>query len=460
MESVGLRGSTCVVHNDRMPSTRVRPLVMEGAAPYVLAVAVTQVVGHASRRIELGQGDGSLLPALIFLIGSAATVVLWLRCESSGRRPALLGAFLALAMALSTAALLRAALRHESVALDAVLAVGLVLMVWVKPPSSTDARRIVDGLAWIFAVTALAALALEASGVLASWYGDGIEGIATRDFDSSYYWLPLQGPLGIDGRWAGPFEHPNHAGPAGAFLLVVGVARGGRRSWVFIAVGLLVLVLTASRTSAIAALLGTTTALLVMWSARRRSLSPSIPVLAFATPAALLALLGVTAGKAGSVAEEGSQLSSIVSSTASLMGRTEVWGAYWRLWQESPLVGVSKDRVLEAVDAGVIPPWARGSAHNLLLDYLARSGILGTVLLLACLTVVAVMAARSARRGQPIALGLIVILATCSITEVLIYWQTLATSTLILWAAVFASLEQGQVVEGTSSRDPVSAVGD
>ena len=38
-------------------------------------------------------------------------------------------------------------------------------------------------------------------------------------------------PLGLDGRWAGPFAHPNMAGPVGGFLIVVGLCRRGLLQW-------------------------------------------------------------------------------------------------------------------------------------------------------------------------------------------------------------------------------------
>jgi O-antigen ligase len=84
------------------------------------------------------------------------------------------------------------------------------------------------------------------------------------------------------------------------------------------------------------------------------------------------------------------------------------------------------------------------------LDYLARTGIVGTALLLTCLAVVAVMAVGAARRGSPIAIGLVVVLAACAVTEVLINWEFLATSTVILWVAAIASLDREASGEQTS----------
>ena len=82
-----------------------------------------------------------------------------------------------------------------------------------------------DVFAWAVVGFSAFTLALESAGVIPYWnLGDPAAMIAN---ERAAYFLPLADVFGIEGRWSGPFAHPNLAGPAGGFLLILGATRRG-----------------------------------------------------------------------------------------------------------------------------------------------------------------------------------------------------------------------------------------
>jgi O-antigen ligase len=315
----------------------------------------------------------------------------------------------------------------------------LLLLIWVKPPDGAAGKRIVDAMAAILVAAVVLTLVLESAGTTLSWYqlyppfDDFIES------DNAGYWLPLAEPLGLDGRWAGPFPHPNMAGPVGGFLIVVGLCRRGWLQWAAIVTGVLVLVLTSSRTSTIAALVG---AVVVLVAAAFRNWPRSWLSRAalLGTPVLIAALLLGTAAyttPAGAVTSTGVSLEQF----SSLSGRTSIWPVYLRIWQESLWFGVPEGRIMNALQSGELPGWAI-TAHNLPLDTLVRFGILGGLLVAVALGVAAVMALRAAAGGRSVGLGTLAVIFTSGLTEALVFWRILTASTILLFLAVLASVPE------------------
>lgn len=64
--------------------------------------------------------------------------------------------------------------------------------------------------------------------------------------------LPLSGYLGLEGRWPGPFGYNSKTGFISTLLILIGLARWSMSRVIFIVVGVLRVLLTGGRGSALA----------------------------------------------------------------------------------------------------------------------------------------------------------------------------------------------------------------
>jgi hypothetical protein len=357
-----------------------------------------------------------------YLVGLAASVAFWALYRPPAGPPRLFRWFLLLMALLWVVEIGRRLATGAEASILWVAPALLLIMLWTKPPDSGGARETADTVGWIFIGAVAVSVLLESAGVFRSWYEVYEVSATTPGGDRAAYWLPFASALGLDGRWAGPFFHPNHAGPVGAFLLVLGLCRTGSLRWATLGTGAGVLLLTASRTSMLAAVAGCA-AVAAAWWLRRESRWPRwAKAIAIAVPVVGLALV-------------------VIGDNWGFTGRTVIWPVYANLWMESPLVGIPDARIGEAVATGALPGWA-ATAHNLLLDSLVRFGIAGTAVVVAALVVAAILSVRAAARGAYLSLGLMAVILVCGVTEALLVWRALATSTIILVVAVIASLEK------------------
>ena len=301
-----------------------------------------------------------------------------------------------------TLSLVRSPIPQPSALLTGIL----VVLVWAKPPSASSASRALDVLAWSLVVAATLTLVAEALGLADSWYSQ-LNSWDLLAFERANYWLPLADIVGIDGRWAGPFIHPNRAGPVGGLLLVLALRRRGWSSWVFAVVGLVILALTASRTSQLAALAGVVLALLLPMILRSPRVSPSPRGLGTVAVGGLAVLLLAPVWLAPSVLSTGSTVgNTYVSSAMSLTGRTTLWPVYLDLWQTSPWTGLGASGIIQATYDGVLPRWG-SHGHNLYIDALTRNGIVAFVLVLAVFVFAVLATLRQARSGRPVGLAIV-----------------------------------------------------
>lgn len=405
---------------------------------YVVAILGTEVLVALLGTVDLpGSPGGNVLQLIAYPLGLLLGIVLWLRAPSTGPAVGPLRVFLVLALTMCVLESGRVLIAGNPLSPVAITVVALLLLIWVKPPDRASGQRIVDAMAVILIAAVGIALILESVGVTLSWYrlypmfDEIIEG------DNATYWLPLASVFGLDGRWAGPFPHPNMAGPVGGFLIVVGLCRRGWLQWGAIGAGMLVLLLTGSRTSTIAALVGSLVVLiavaLVGWPHARAARAALL-----GSPALLVSFLVATAVHAapeGVVPSPGST----VEQFSSLTGRTAIWPVYVRIWQESPWFGVPDVRIAQAIQGGELPGWAI-TAHNLLLDALVRFGVAGAMLVVLAIGVAVLMALRAARSGYAVGLGTLAVIVTSGLTETLVFWRVLAASTILLVLAVIASV--------------------
>jgi len=409
--------------------------IRASAAPYVVTLIGASVAATVlGVLVSPAEGDLALQYA-VFGVGVAGSAALWWRYRPTRRLPRVQALGLLLMLVLWLAVLVRTVASGQDVTPVSVTVVLLLAMLWVKPPDAMGARQTVDGIAWLLLGAAAIALILEAGGWAASWYVRLQMDAGLPAFDRDYYWMPLADLLGLDGRWAGPFVHPNHAGIVGGLLIVVGLCRDRWRQSVFIGAGLLVLVLVQSRTSTIASAVAAVCVVIVLW--RSGGLDRSRMIAGAVVGVALLALLVVPLVRG--VLGEG-VAGDYPTAYGTAMGRIGVWRAYLDLWQESPVLGIPDARIVEAARVGLLPGWA-ATAHNLVLDTMVRLGVIGALILVVLLVVLAVGAVGAARRGSAVAAGLVAVLVVSGVTESLVFWDRFATGTVLLLAAWVAGLE-------------------
>ena len=333
-----------------------------------------------------------------------------------------------LAVAMST-------LRGSSLSATAFLVPLGVAMAALKRPSPWSLWVAADAFAWALALTSVAALALEVSGAVPSWYDvQAREEPGLAAGERNEYWLPLADLFGLAGRWAGPFGHPSLAGPVGAFLVVYALVRRGPTRMVLSVVGVLLLLLAGSRASMLSALVAA-----LVWigaEAGRRISRRGVWILGLAGVIVLA-----------------SSIVALVGRNPGLSGRTSIWPEYASLWRESPLLGVGATRIWDAIESGALPMWA-SHGHNMWLDALTRTGLVGFSVLLALMVQAFLIALAAARSGEGAGLALLALVIFGTLADTVIDWRYAAPTSVVL---LFAILLSGSKVSAAAPPESRSA---
>ena len=285
--------------------------------------------------------------------------------------------------------------------------VGLV-MIWLKKPSLRDTFCAGDAFTYGLIGIAVASQALDLFGIRASDF-EGWSRIpgqtqlvefAYRNFGAILG--DYSGPLA---RWMGPFGNVNYAGPIGAFIFVYGLLRSGRRRMLFVAAGALIVVLSDSRTSMLSCAAGVAALI---------AIAPRLG--AFRTPV----WLRIAAPAAAAVAF----IVYIMVIDPTLNQRTPVWEVFFALWNSSPVTGVGATGIQAVIDGGALDSWAN-HGHSILIDPLARYGLVGVAAVMLVILATGVVVTRAARVGFAAAA---VLYATCladGFSEDLVDWRYL-----------------------------------
>jgi O-antigen ligase len=319
-----------------------------------------------------------------------------------------------------------------------ILLAATLVLAGLKRPVGRGVETAVDFFAWALVVASIAVLALEVAGVLPSFYSaNGGVFSDLAEFDNANHWLPLTGLLSLDGRWGGLAQDPNAAGPIGACLIVYGLTRPGIRRVTWVASGVLMLVLTDSRTAYVAAAAGLfVLAVLPRWSGQGRVSWPARTVAAsLAALAALRILLSLRADPGG---------------TVTATGRVTMWPDFLSLLQQSPLFGVGDAGIAKAVANGTLAPWSF-QGHSVYVDTLVRYGILGLLLVLLVLGLALVITVRSALQGASRGLAVLTVLLMVSLTEASLPWLRPTVSAWLLLVAVLLAASGGYLRAAESS---------
>ena len=392
------RSSEVITGNQGRPQGRNRSLlrIHPGAPPHaprftylaalLVSITLTFSVHFASRISAIGQMDyirysesmslGRPLSLLAGGIGALLTTLLWLIYRPTGRWNAQFTLFLALVGATWLVAVGLSATQGSP--LDASL-LGLPLllaMIWAKPVPIRDVLRAIDF--W-----ALSTVGLAAAFIGLQWAGLAV----TSDPIYLRRWQ-IPTPFGtVIERWAGPFGNVNFAGPLGAAILVYGLTRSGMVRLISVAGGLIILILSESRSAIAAAIVGVTV-LVVAQAMKRGRLRP-------------LASFGAVGLAAISI-------SGLLLLDPSLNGRTSIWVNYLDAWWDNPIWGLRLQGGLTS------------SGHNTLIDTALQYGLAGLLPMLGALAVLTFMAFKVARRGPAFVLPLLaVVLVGCSMDRLI-----------------------------------------
>ena len=423
-----IRSITLTTHSD--PSTgNQRPLrsVLKGSgAPYLVALFVTPVVTQFAQYVFPGVavlGAQPLSVALAF-IGTSVALALWFLYTPQRSWPPLFQVFIGALVLAWVFAIFTTAFHRDAFNLAAFLVPVSLFMVWLKRPHARDVWRAGDAFAWSIIAVAVAAQVLD-------WLG-----LRELRYD---FWnrLPvIDQVIGPIGRWEGPFGNSNLAGPIGAFLVAYGLYRYGLSRWAMVITGGVIVFLSDSRTG----YLGLLVALFVaaVYRPRIGNFYMTRTARAVALVVAALAFVAL-----------------IVLLDPTINNRTPVWSTFWNLWWSSPLVGVGSEGIANAIQGdGLLDGWAT-HGHNILIDPLARAGLLGLLPLLVALVSALVLTLRAAELGRQAGLVVLACFLASGITEDVVDWRYLGLQAfpLLLAAmlgAVAAPRQEGPLLQGDS----------
>ena len=241
------------------------------------------------------------------------------------------------------------------------------------------------------------------------------------DLEKETYWLPVSEALGVDGRWPGPFGFNSKTGFISTLLVLIGVARWSPSSLAFVPIGLLGILLTGGRGAALALAAG----LLVLVVFAQRGPVSRVPLVARAT-------IG-----AASVVAFGLYFFLSPTATTGRLGDGGIWQDFTDLWATSPWLGVGQTGILaDPRTAGTM------EAHNLYIQELTRSGVVGFAFQFTVIGLGLALAAIAAYRGLAWPLALLTAYYVASMTEVFQDgWLTHSTYSLLIILCVTASAQ-------------------
>lgn len=382
------------------PLLRDRPLYLW----VIFAIPAVATFGHA---IAPGQAvfKGQDLGIIADIVATVLAIALWVPYRRTGRWSNAVFVLLAVVLVAWLYEIIRIQW-DQSLFNETVITVPVaVALIALKPVTKHDLGKTLLVLAYSLLAISLASLVLGGLG----WMPNGFEvtdGGAGR--------VPFLSMVGVPNRWGGPFESVNYASPIGGLLIVIGASRRGWNRWVILAGGIVILALGQARTSifaTVAALL-----VLVMWS----------PVVTrLPRPPMIRCLI------AGVAAVVGTLYVAVVDPTFN--GRTPIWSDFLALWHLNPVFGSGDSGVRAYIESrigtGLI---THNHAHSVLLDALARYGIVLALLTLVIFGIAAYASIRALKSGEPSPLAITVFVILAGSAETLHSWE--------YWTAYMASV--------------------
>jgi hypothetical protein len=397
--------------------TSARPYLFMVVATVVLAKYAAYLRQYVWPQIPLIKSHSPGIYVAAF--GVLLAGILWLIYGGKRTASTRLQWFFALLIVAWCVQLGLAILHEDMFAISVFLYVPVVFGLWMKTPNALDFESGLRFLGWLVVAILVVTRTLEMLG----WIPMVDVGKDLVAFEQANYWLPLSGSLGPPGRWPGPGGHNAMTGNSGAMLVILAAGLKGRSRYVFGLVGVLTLLLTSSRNSIMAVLVGV--ALIIMTG-------DNLLTRRFGRKVVIGAFLGLVALAVGYV----------LLLNRSLTGRTTYWDLFIDLWKQSPLVGVGQTGI-SAADATI----AGTNGHNLIIDSLVRYGILGVVAVVAFLVLAVVITVGASRRRLCLPLGIVGAFLTIGLVESDMSW--IGLSELWLWLVLAVGLAaQSQMNQG------------
>ena len=414
------------VHEEERSSTQSWRRYLVSPDAYLISILVTAVVAayvnYLRDRVDpggwliYGQSPGVYIPFLLFPI----TLVLWLMCREWAERNRWSIAFL-VGMAVSWGVHFAIIQIHGDLYVHAIwLFLPVVLLLLIKPPTWQAARQTLQVLAWRIVGIAALTFFLERLGVVPQFFVGGEELIA---WEQERYWLPLQGLLGVEGRWPGPFGANQKTAFLAVIAIIIGLTNSGWRRLVLTVGGVVILFMTGSRGGFFALAVG----LFVLVAFSRHRIMERIPA-PYRIGAAVLVLLGVA-------------FVIINQSGLGLTGRSELWAGFLGLWESSPVIGVGQVGISSApvIVTWMDPSWM--DAHSVYVQQITRYGVIGSLLAFGTLLVGVVAALFAAIRRWVLPLAVISSYLAAGVTDFLHDgWQLLSTHVVMVLTAVLGAM--------------------
>lgn len=401
-------------------------------AVYPSVLVVSMVLGRWLQYVTggdawlRGQPAAVVVQALAFVL-AVSTWVLTDSAHRSSRSSTLLVMLFGLAWVVH---IVLAVSRNDAFMHLVWLMIPILVMLWWKPLTVRQWQTVV----WVAGLALAAALAitigLEFVGMLERPYlAPGL-----IDFEVRNYWLPLSQPLGIEGRWQGPFGHSGDTGAIAALVLVMGFAVWRRTSPAVVVVAVAVLLMTSVRSAYVAAAVG----LAVLFIFGRSRWVARFPI------SVRLAVSGLGVALVALV---------LISQSINLTGRSSnIWPGFWDLWLTSPLLGVGPGGI--AANGGVTALSVH--AHNLLLDELTRNGILGATLQFTAVGFAVGLAFRAMLMRVPGPLAILAAYGAIGMTQVMNDWiHPSLPVTLVIIAGLWAA---AVIAQGTRDSETVASI--
>lgn len=296
-----------------------------------------------------------------------------------------------------------------------------LIMIWLKPPSRKDSLSTITILGLILLLILTATYILEVTNTVNPLPTP----VGLNNWESERYWLPLDGFLGVDGRWVGPFGHNTRAAMAATFVTVIGFSKLTRVSWLLIPGGVYFLLISGVRAGFLATLAAL--AVVILFSNFRpiRSLSLWTKIAFLLAGVAFIALLFARSG-------------------AGTTGRDTIWLAFLELFPEGPTFGVGQTGMLTGGDI----TRASMDAHNLFLDPLIRYGLFGFAIFVMLMAVMTYQSLRAAKFQVVSPAAILTAYVVASMTDIQNDWlHTGYQLTFVLLAITMAASASDEVKE-------------
>jgi O-antigen ligase len=143
----------------------------------------------------------------------------------------------------------------------------------------------------------------------------------------------------------------------------------------------------------------------------------------------------------------------IVAIDPTLNLRTPVWETFLSQWMASPLTGVGATGIQAAINDGSLQAWAN-HGHSLVIDPMARYGVIGLLAVAAVLATTGIIATKAASAGFAAPAVLLAAFIAAGVSDTLVDWRYLGVQAvpILLAALLGAALLTQKRIEAPSRR--------